>query len=92
VPAHGGPPQVVSGGDKIGDICGEACIENSPSLAPMPVKSQHRNTARSERLRDAAGSEVVLAASKAMGKQRISGRLAGRTIEQRCQSKRSRAI
>src|SRR5580704_7417209 len=77
-------PSYVGRGDEIGDVGREPGIREL-ALArtdPCEIETQDSNAAGGKRMRDAASREIVLAAGKAMGKQRISGGLLRRTIEQ----------
>src|SRR6516162_3274228 len=74
---------MVGGSDEIGDVCREPRI-GELALAradPGEIEAQDGDAAGGKRMRDAACSEVVLAAREAMGKQGVGARFLKRTIE-----------
>src|SRR5260221_3428008 len=81
----GATAQFVRGSDQIGDIGGKSRIgEFTVARAQSgEVEAQHGDTERGEPLGNALGGVDVLAAGKAMRKQRVSARLASGAIEQR---------
>ena len=81
----GAPAQFVRGRHQIGDVGGKAGVgEFALARAEAgEVEAQHRDAERGQAIGDALGGPGVLAAGKAVRKERVSARLLRRTVEQR---------
>ena len=77
--------QFVRGRDQIADVGGKRRVGELAFARAEPgeVEAQHGDAERGEPFGHALGGTDVLAAGKAVRKQRVGARLAGRTIEQR---------
>ena len=81
----GAAAQFVCSRDKVGDIGGKAGVGKFTLARAKPgeVEAQHGDAERGESVRDALRGMDVLAAGKAVGKQRVGARLPVGAIEQR---------
>jgi hypothetical protein len=81
----GARAQFVRGRDPVGDIGGKAGVGKFTLARAKPgeVETQHGDAERGEPVGDALRGTDVLAAGKAVGKQRVGARLPGGAIEQR---------
>ena len=77
--------QLICGCDEIGNVGGKRSISKLALARAQPgeIEAQHTNAERGQTLRNALGRVNVLAAGKAMGKQRVSARQPSRLVKER---------